>query len=45
MEAVKVRMQTTIPPFATGLFDGISKFRAMEGVGGWVTLLLGPGLK
>jgi solute carrier family 25 phosphate transporter 3 len=33
-EAVKVRMQTTIPPFATGTFDGISKITAKEGVAG-----------
>ncbi|KAI9835206.1 MAG: hypothetical protein M1819_002576 [Sarea resinae] len=29
-EAVKVRMQTTIPPFAKGTFDGISKITALE---------------
>ena len=34
LEAVKVRMQTTLPPFATGTFDGISKITAAEGVGG-----------
>jgi solute carrier family 25 (mitochondrial phosphate transporter), member 3 len=33
-EAVKVRMQTTIPPFATGTFDGIRKITANEGFGG-----------
>jgi len=33
-EAVKVRMQTTIPPFATGTFDGISKVTAKEGWAG-----------
>jgi len=33
-EAVKVRMQTTIPPFANGTFDGISKITAQEGFGG-----------
>lgn len=33
-EAVKVRMQTTIPPFATGTFDGISKIIANEGYAG-----------
>ncbi|KNZ55379.1 hypothetical protein VP01_269g9 [Puccinia sorghi] len=34
MEAVKVRMQTTIPPFATGMVDGFKKFVAVEGTGG-----------
>ncbi|GIZ43606.1 hypothetical protein CKM354_000682500 [Cercospora kikuchii] len=34
LEAVKVRMQTTMPPFAKGTFDGISKIVAAEGVGG-----------
>ncbi|KIJ54757.1 hypothetical protein M422DRAFT_24661 [Sphaerobolus stellatus SS14] len=33
-EAVKVRMQTTLPPFATGTSDGIRKFIAADGVGG-----------
>ena len=33
-EAVKVRMQTTIPPFAKGTFDGISQITAKEGYGG-----------
>ena len=33
-EAVKVRMQTTIPPFAKGTFDGISSITAKEGFGG-----------
>lgn len=33
-EAVKVRMQTTIPPFATGTLAGISKIRAVEGSAG-----------
>ncbi|MCJ1336154.1 hypothetical protein MMC09_001430 [Bachmanniomyces sp. S44760] len=33
-EAVKVRMQTTIPPFATGTFSGISTITAKEGFGG-----------
>jgi len=33
-EAVKVRMQTTMPPFAKGTFDGISKIVSAEGVGG-----------
>ncbi|KAI0175973.1 mitochondrial phosphate carrier protein [Hypoxylon sp. FL1284] len=33
-EAVKVRMQTTIPPPYKGTFDGISKITAAEGVGG-----------
>jgi solute carrier family 25 (mitochondrial phosphate transporter), member 3 len=34
LEAVKVRMQTTIPPFASGTFDGISKITSAEGFGG-----------
>ncbi|KAI0008803.1 mitochondrial phosphate carrier protein [Xylariaceae sp. FL0662B] len=33
-EAVKVRMQTTIPPPYTGTFDGIRKITASEGGGG-----------
>lgn len=33
-EAVKVRMQTTIPPFAKGTFDGISQVVAKEGTSG-----------
>jgi solute carrier family 25 phosphate transporter 3 len=33
-EAVKVRMQTTIPPFATGTFNGISKIVSKEGTSG-----------
>lgn len=33
-EAVKVRMQTTIPPFAKGTFDGISTITAKEGYAG-----------
>jgi solute carrier family 25 phosphate transporter 3 len=33
-EAVKVRMQTTIPPPYKGTFDGFSKITAAEGLGG-----------
>lgn len=33
-EAVKVRMQTTIPPAFKGTFDGISQVTAKEGFGG-----------
>lgn len=33
-EAVKVRMQTTIPPFAKGTIDGISQITAKEGYAG-----------
>ncbi|KAG4426766.1 hypothetical protein IFR04_000197 [Cadophora malorum] len=33
-EAVKVRMQTTIPPFAKGTFDGISTVTGKEGFAG-----------
>lgn len=39
LEAVKVRMQTTMPPFAKGTFDGISKIVASEGVAGYGTLV------
>ena len=35
-EAVKVRMQTTIPPFATGTFNGLSTIVAKEGTAGQV---------
>ena len=35
LEAVKVRMQTTIPPFASGTFDGISKITGKEGWSGY----------
>ena len=34
LEAVKVRIQTTIPPFAKGTVDGINKIVSTEGVGG-----------
>ncbi|KAK9369556.1 mitochondrial carrier domain-containing protein [Lipomyces kononenkoae] len=33
-EAIKVRTQTTIPPFASSVFDGYSKITAAEGFGG-----------
>ena len=33
-EAIKVRMQTTIPPFATGTFSGWSTITAKEGTAG-----------
>ena len=33
-EAVKVRMQTTIPPFATSTFNGISVITGKEGTSG-----------
>ncbi|PQE20825.1 mitochondrial phosphate carrier 2 protein [Rutstroemia sp. NJR-2017a BBW] len=33
-EAVKVRMQTTIPPFAKGTADGLRQIIGKEGVGG-----------
>lgn len=33
-EAVKVRMQTTMPPFATGTLNGINKIVSTEGVAG-----------
>ncbi|QIW96403.1 hypothetical protein AMS68_001921 [Peltaster fructicola] len=33
-EAVKVRSQTTLPPFAKGTYDGISKIVAAEGFSG-----------
>lgn len=34
LEAVKVRMQATVPPFATGTLNGINKIVAAEGIGG-----------
>ena len=34
LEAVKVRMQTTIPPFANTMREGFSKVTAKEGVAG-----------
>jgi len=34
LEAVKVRMQTTMPPFATGTMDGIGKIVKAEGIAG-----------
>lgn len=33
-EAVKVRMQTTIPPFATGTLNGLGTITGKEGVAG-----------
>lgn len=33
-EAIKVRMQTTMPPFATGTFNGLSIITAKEGYAG-----------
>ncbi|KAK9459187.1 mitochondrial carrier domain-containing protein [Lipomyces oligophaga] len=33
-EAIKVRTQTTIPPFASSVFDGYRKITAAEGFGG-----------
>jgi hypothetical protein len=35
-EAVKVRMQTTLPPFANTMREGMSKIIAKEGVSGYV---------
>ena len=34
MEAIKVRMQTTLPPYASGLREGWGKIVAKEGFGG-----------
>ena len=34
LEAVKVRIQTTIPPFARGTMDGIPKITSTEGTAG-----------
>lgn len=34
LEAIKVRMQTTLPPFANNLREGFSKIVAQEGYGG-----------
>lgn len=36
METVKVRMQTTFPPFANSAVSGINKVVAAEGVGAYV---------
>lgn len=33
-ETVKVKTQTTIPPYASGVFDGVNKIVAAEGVAG-----------
>ncbi|ONH66712.1 Mitochondrial phosphate carrier protein 2 [Cyberlindnera fabianii] len=33
-EAIKVKTQTTIPPYATNVFDGWSKITAKEGIAG-----------
>jgi solute carrier family 25 phosphate transporter 3 len=33
METVKVRMQTTFPPFASGAADGVKKVIAVDGAG------------
>lgn len=33
-EAIKVKTQTTIPPYASGVLDGWSKITAAEGMGG-----------
>lgn len=33
-EAIKIRMQTTMPPFAKGTLDGYRKITAAEGIGG-----------
>jgi len=33
-EAVKVRMQTTIPPFASGTFNGLGIITSKEGTAG-----------
>jgi len=36
-EAVKVRMQTTIPPFASGTLNGLSIITAKEGTAGYAS--------
>lgn len=33
-EAIKVKTQTTIPPYASGVIDGWKKITAVEGIGG-----------
>jgi solute carrier family 25 phosphate transporter 3 len=38
-ETVKVRIQTTMPPFARGTVDALSKVSAAEGTGACVPLL------
>jgi hypothetical protein len=35
MEALKVRMQTSVPPFATNTREGFAKLKAAEGLGGF----------
>jgi solute carrier family 25 phosphate transporter 3 len=35
-EAIKVRMQTTLPPYASNLREGWSKIVQKEGFGGYV---------
>ena len=39
-ESIKVRMQTTLPPFANSLREGMSKVIKEEGVSGLVQSLL-----
>lgn len=34
-EALKVRMQTTVPPFASNTLEGFKKLKAAEGLGGF----------
>jgi solute carrier family 25 (mitochondrial phosphate transporter), member 3 len=39
-EAIKVRMQTTIPPFARGTLEGWNKIHSTEGMAGYLSLPL-----
>jgi hypothetical protein len=39
-EAIKVRMQTTIPPFARGTLEGWNKITSTEGMAGYPSLSL-----
>lgn len=45
-EAIKVRMQTTIPPFANTLREGMAKVIKEEGYAGYVhSIITGPDLE
>jgi solute carrier family 25 (mitochondrial phosphate transporter), member 3 len=39
-EAIKVRMQTSLPPFAHSMREGWNKIVTKEGYSGWVFLIL-----
>jgi len=44
-EAIKVRMQTTLPPYANNLREGWSRIVAKEGIAGYVFHIACPGLE